>query len=245
MTWSYSRLQAFQKCPHSFFVHYILGEEEDDTFLTSYGSFVHQIHQLVLSGFLNRGDAADYYIENFDDFVRGGIPKEIFTSYYRGAYEYFRSMPVFDGEIVGIEKEFRFDIKGHPFHGFADLITRESDGLVIWDHKAKNLKPYSGRKKPTKTDIELDEYYRQLYLYAEAVRQAFGEYPVRLNFNCYRNQTQIKVPFHAEKMYDTVDWADRMIIKIRDFDQWNPDIDFFKCRYLCGLNDRCDYYDLM
>ena len=29
MTWSYSRLQSYQKCPYGFFVHYILGEDED------------------------------------------------------------------------------------------------------------------------------------------------------------------------------------------------------------------------
>ena len=245
MTWSYSRIQSFLKCPYCFFVHYILGEEEDDTFLASYGSFVHQIHQLVFSGFLKRNEAAEYYLENFDDFVHGGIPREIFTPYYRGAYEYFNDMPQFPGEIIGIEKEFNFDIKGHPFHGFADLITREKDGIVLYDHKAKNLKPYSNRKKPTKTDIELDEYSRQLYLYAEAIKQEFGEYPVRLIFNCYRNRSQIKLDFHEDKLYNILCWADDTIHYIRDYDKWNPDIDFFKCKYLCGLNDRCDYYDLM
>ena len=245
MVWSYSRLQSFLKCPYCFFVHYITGEDEDDTFLASYGSFVHQIHQLVFSGFLKRSDAADYYLENFEDFVHGGIPKEIFTPYYRGAYEYFKDMPKFPGEIVGIETEFNFDIKGNPFHGYTDLITREDDGLVLYDHKAKNLKPYSNRKKPTKTDIELDEYSRQLYLYAEAIKQNLGEYPVRLVFNCYRNQTQIKQDFCEDKLHATLNWAHDLIHTIRDYEDWKPDIDFFKCRYLCGLNERCDYYDLM
>ena len=245
MTWSYSRIQSFLKCPHSFFVHYITGEEEDDTFLASYGSFVHQIHELVFSGFLKRGDAASYYLENFADFVHGGIPQEIFSSYYKSAYQYFKNMPRFEGEIVGVEKKFNFDVLGHPFIGFTDLITRTDDGLLIFDHKAKNLKPYSGRKKPTKTDVELDEYFRQLYLYAHAIHQVFGEYPKQLIFNCYRTQTMIKEDFHEDKLQDVLLWCDDMIRMIRNYDKWNPDIDFFKCRYLCGLNDRCDYYDLI
>lgn len=245
MVWSYSRLQAFQKCPHSFFAHYIEGEGEDPTFLASYGSFVHQVHELVFSGFVKRDEAADYYVENFGDFVSGSIPQDIFKSYYRGAYDYFRHMPVFPGDVIGIEKEFNFDIKGNPFHGFADLIMQEDSGIVLYDHKAKSLKPYSGRKKPTKTDIELDEYSRQLYVYAEAIKQWFGEYPSKLVFNCYRSQTQIKQDFCMDKLNATLDWCDEMIQKIRNYDKWNPDIDFFKCRYLCGLNDRCDYHDLM
>ena len=245
MTWSYSRIQSFLKCPHSFFVHYITGEEEDDTFLASYGSFVHQIHELVFSGFLKRNEAADYYLENFADFVHGGISKEIYAAYYRGAYEYFKNMPTFEGEIVGVEKEFKFDVLGHPFIGFTDLITRTDSGLLLYDHKAKNLKPYSGRKKPTKTDVELDEYFRQLYLYAHAMHQEFGEYPKQLIFNCYRSQTMIKEDFYEDKMHDVLRWCDERIQEIRNYEKWNPDIDFFKCRYLCGLNDRCDYHDLM
>lgn len=245
MTWSYSRLQSFLKCPHGFFVHYITGEEEDDTFLASYGSFVHQIHQLVFSGYLKRDEAAIYYLENFGDFVHGGITKEIFSSYYKGAYEYFKNMPKFDGQIVGVEKEFRFDVLGYPFVGYADLITREEDGLVLYDHKAKILKPYSGRKKPTKTDLELDEYSRQLYLYAHAMHEEYGEYPKQMVFNCYRNRTLIKMDFHEDKLHNTLCWCDDLIHKIRDYDKWNPDIDFFKCKYLCGLNERCDYHDLM
>ena len=154
-------------------------------------------------------------------------------------------MPWLPGEIVGIEKEFYFDVLGHPFHGFADLITRENDGLVIYDHKAKALKPYSGRKKPTKTDLELSEYARQLYLYAEATKQSLGEYPKYLVFNCYRVQNFVRLDFDSRNLDETLRWADEMIQKIRTFDAWKPDIDYFKCRNLCGLNDRCDYYELM
>lgn len=246
MTWSYSRIQSFAKCPHSFFVKYINGDEEDDTFLASFGSYVHQIHQLVFSGILKRDEASEYYIKYFDDFVTGYPPPEkVFSSYYKGGYRYFSDMPTFKGEIVGIETEFDFKVLGLPFRGAADLITKEDDGLVIYDHKAKDLKPYSNRRKPTKSDIELHEYTRQLYIYAEAVKQKFGEYPKRLVFNCYRTQTMIEQDFNDADLNETLNWAYNQVQEIRSFTEWNPDIDFFKCRYLCGLDDKCDYYDLI
>lgn len=246
MVWSYSRLQSFQKCPHGFYVHYILEEDEDSTFLASFGSFVHEILELVLTGFLDRKDAAAYFIENFRDRVPESPPsKEVFSSYYKGAYNFLSSIPKFDGEIVGVEKELFFFIRGYKFHGFADLVTRTDSGLIIYDHKARNLKPFSGRKKPTKTDIELSEYYRQLYLYAEALHQLYGEYPAKLVFNCYRSQTMISQDFDPAALEEANDWAENLIGQIRACTSWNPDIDYFKCRNLCGLGDRCDYRELM
>ena len=245
MTWSYSRLQAFQKCPYSFFVHYILGEDEDDTFLASFGSFIHDIHRLVLTGELPKEDAALYYLTNLHDQVSGSPPShDIARNYIRGGYEYMSSFPSFPGTIVSVEQELFFEVCGSPFHGFADLIT-DDHGLILYDHKARNLKPFSNRKRPTKMDIELAEYYRQLYLYAIGIKKEYGEYPKDLVFNCYRNRTMIRQPFEPEKLKEAEVWASALIQEIRSCKNWNPDIDYFKCRNLCGLGNRCDYYDLM
>ena len=245
MTWSYSRLQSFRKCPYGFFVHYILGEDEDDTFLASFGSFVHEIHQLVLTGILKKEDAALYYLEHLHDRVSGPPPSvDVARSYIRGGYEYMSAFPVFDGKVISVEKEMFFDVGGYPFHGFADLVTDDS-GLILFDHKSRNLKPFSNRAKPTKTDVELSEYYRQLYLYSLGIKKEYGEYPKELVFNCYRSRSFIRQDFDPEKLSESVAWASGLIGEIRNCEDWIPDIDFFKCRNLCGLNDRCDYYDLI
>lgn len=246
MTWSFSRLQEFRKCPYGFFSKYLLEEDEDETFLASFGSFVHEIHRMVFCGLIDRRDAASYFLENMRSRVSGSPPSDkIFASYYRGAFDYFSHMPTFDGEVFGVEKEFFFDVAGHPFHGFVDLITRTDEGFVIYDHKARNLKPFSGKKKPTKTDLELVEYYRQLYLYALALYQQCGEYPKRLVFNCYKNRTMITQEFDEAALLETINWATGTIEEIRSCQSWPPDIDYFKCRHLCGLNDRCEYKELM
>lgn len=245
MTWSYSRLKSFEKCPYGFFVHYILGEDEDDTFLSSYGSFIHEIHELVFNGILNRNDAATYYLDHFRDYVVGNPPPKTFSGYYHGGFDYMSHFPRFEGEILAVEKHFDFDVNGNRFTGFADLITKTDKGLILFDHKAKNLKPFSGKKKPLKTDLELAEYYKQLYLYAHAMKQEYGEYPYELVFNCYKNRTMIHTPFIKEDMESALEWADNLIQKIRRTEDWLPDIDYFSCAYLCGLNDRCDYKELM
>lgn len=244
MTWSYSRLQSFQKCPYGFLVHYILGEDEDNTYLASFGSFVHEIHQLVMTGELRKSDALCYYVKHFNDKVTGTPPSaEIAKSYRLGTLEYMSHFPKFAGEVVDVEKKLLFDVGGYPFIGFADLIMKENGGIVLYDHKAKGLKPYSGKKKPTKTDIELSEYFRQLYLYAIGIKKEYGEYPSELVFNCYRTQTLIRQKFDETALKEAEKWAVGLIDSIKSCKDWSPDIDFFKCKNLCGLNDRCDFYE--
>lgn len=241
MTWSYSRLKSFLKCPYGFFIHYILGDEEEPTFLSSYGSFIHEIHEKVFKGEISKQDAPVYYLEHFNDSVTGAPPKGTFQGYYRGALDYMSNFPKFEGKIVSVEEHFDFDINGYKFTGFSDLITRTDKGLVLYDHKAKALKPFSGKAKPTKTDIELTEYYRQLYLYAYAIKQKYGEYPCELVFNCYKSRSMVRTPFVENDMQEALDWACGVIEKIRGTAEWLPDIDYFTCNHLCGMNEQCDF----
>lgn len=245
MTWSYSRLKVFETCPYGFFLKYILEEDEDDTFLASYGRFVHEIHEKVYKGVLRRSDAAAYYLENFHSSVAWPPPSaEVLASYYRNGYTYFQNMFIPKGEITAVEQKVSFSVHGLPFRGAIDLITKTKEGLAITDHKARRLKPYSGRKKPTKADQELDDYFRQLYLYAEAVHQNYGVYPSLLNFNCYRNQVTISKRFAKKELDQVLSWAANLASQIMAQENWLPDIDYFKCKNLCGLGS-CDYRELM
>ena len=116
MTWSYSRLQSFRKCPHGFFVHYILGEDEDETFLASFGSFVHEIHEKVLTGVLPQEYASLYYLEHLHDKVVGAPPSpEVARNYIRGGYEYMSDFPAFDGNMkkaLAFFADFGYNIQG-------------------------------------------------------------------------------------------------------------------------------------
>lgn len=246
MTWSYSRLSAFESCPYRFFMKYLLNCDEEPQFFSQFGSFVHEIHQLVFESLLSKTSAASYYVRNFDERVTAKAPsKQIFTSYFKGGLDYFKHMPEFDGSVLGIEKEFHFDVDGYPFVGFADLLTRTDQGLLLYDHKARALKPRSNKKKPTVSDQELDRYFRQLYLYSIPIKEEYGEYPKELIFNCYRGGYFIKEPFSIEKLENAKSWASGTIRDIIATQQWQPRLEFFKCKYLCGLENDCSYFSYL
>ena len=133
----------------------------------------------------------------------------------------------------------------HFFTGFVDLIYQDKDGaLCILDHKSRALKPRSGRKNPTKTDLELDDYLRQLYLYSIPISKLYGRYPDFLEFNCYRTDVRIKEPFQMEVLDHTKKWALDTIDAIRNEESWKPNIDFWRCKYLCPFHDSCEYAEM-
>lgn len=246
MTWSYSRLTAFETCPYRFFLKYLYGCDEKPEFFSQFGSFAHEIHQLVFISALKREEAAHYYLTHFAEQVTERAPSEqIFSSYFQGGLSYFKNMPEFEGSTLGIETEFRFEIEGIPFIGFPDLFTRTCDGICLYDHKARTLKPRSNRKKPTLADKELDKYLRQLYLYSIPIKEKYGEYPTRLVFNCYRAGYFVTEPFIIEKLEETKQWAVSTVREIIKAADWPPSLDFFRCRNLCGLESDCSYFSFL
>lgn len=245
MTWSYSRLSAYETCPYRFFLKYLYGCEEKPEFFSQYGSFVHEIHQLVFTSILSKRNAAQYYVRNFIDHVTAKAPSQkVFSSYFQGGLSYFQNMPEFEGSILGIEKEFHFDIDGYPFVGYTDLITRD-DGIILFDHKARALKARSSRKKPTLSDEELDRYLRQLYLYSIPIKEQYCEYPKWLVFNCYRVGYFIKEPFDINKLYEAKRWAVNLITSINTTQEWEPSVELFRCKNLCGVENDCSYFSMV
>ena len=116
---------------------------------------------------------------------------------------------------------------------------------MVVDHKSRAMKPRSRRQKPTKADLELDDYLRQLYLYAVAVEKEYGSPPEFLCFNCFRTQNVIKEPFSAETQKKVTDWFKTTIENIRNETEFSPDMEFFKCTHLCEMHDWCEYFELV
>lgn len=56
MTWSYSRIEAFNDCPYRFFLRYIKRHKETDKFYASFGSFMHKLLEQYYKGELKQED---------------------------------------------------------------------------------------------------------------------------------------------------------------------------------------------
>lgn len=247
MVWSYSRLTAFENCPYQWMLHYIYGEQDEPKFFTEFGTLNHHLLQKYFSGEVSKKDLLPLFIKGFVDDIHSDPPNaNIFKSYFEQGYNYYKFFSFPERKILAVEKNFQFEFAGKPFTAFVDLLSADESGaLYITDHKSRVLSARSGRKKPTKSDKVLDNYLRQLYIYAYGIHEKNGVWPDYLEFNCFRSNEIICEPFRLERMEEVEAWACDTIRKITQADEWAPALNFWFCKYICGISDQCEYEELL
>lgn len=243
-TWSYSRIDAYNNCPYAFFCKYILNEEEKPMFYSSFGSFVHELLRGYFCGEYDNEEMLSRFICGFEDNVSGDRPqRSVVEKYMKATMDFLENFYGFGLKTLAVEKYVEFDINGVKMRGYIDYVgTDENDRLYVVDHKSRELKPRSNRKKPTAKDAELDEMLKQLYIYAGAIKSEYGRYPDFLCFNCYRNGQFICEPFDEEKYKEVCERVAVEVGLVMDEDMFYPNEEFYKCRFLCGYNDECVYH---
>ena len=212
-------------------------------FYSDFGSFIHALLASYYTGAKSKSQIIGDYITNFRSMVLGRAPSQaIWARFFNQGLTYLQAFEPFPEEILGVERKIDFHIGDQRFTGFIDLLLKGDRGLVVLDHKSHDLKPRSQRTKPTRSDRELDEYLRQLYLYSAAIMQLYGAYPAELVFNCYRTGVLIREPFSAAACDEAQKWALDSISEIENQTSWRPNLDYYYCNYICDCHDECEYY---
>lgn len=245
MTWSYSRVRSFHDCPYRWYLRYIRGLKGKDLFFASYGSFMHKLIEMFLKNEKTAVQLKDIYLQEFRSKVVNGAPSyKVFSNYFLSGLKYIEELKTPEYNVVGIEKQIKFKLDDIPVLGYIDILGKKDNEILIVDNKSKILKSRSKRKKPTQTDRELDEYLRQLYLYSTAIEQEYGKLPTALCFNCFRAPSLIKEPFDKQKYEEAKQWFADSVEQITNETDFKPDMEFFKCKYLCEMQDYCEYYNM-
>lgn len=222
-----------------------LGIERKEMFFASYGTFVHKLIELYYKGEKTKSQLCDMYLQEFKKQVSGRAPnRTVFANYFKSGIQYLRGFEPFPYKMLAVEKKVDFSLDGIPFVGYIDYLGEDERGLVVVDNKSRVLKPRSKREKPTKTDEELDAYLTQLYLYSIAVEQEYGKPPASLCFNCFRTPIFIEEPFKEEAYAASKLWLSDKVEKINSETKFRPNIEFFKCKHLCEMQDFCEYCEL-
>ena len=248
MVWSYSRVKAFDDCPYRWYLKYIRYPQSrrKEMFFSGYGKFMHELLAKFYRGEQTARDLELEYLINFGSKVQAPAPNErIFKRYFTDGINCIRCLTQPRNKVIAVEEEVKFQIGEIKMVGYVDRIEEDQGGrLIIVDSKSRELKNRSNRNKPTKADHELDQYLTQLYLYSIPVRQRFGSFPGSLCLDCFRNQTLIQEKFDDGALNRSIKWAQDLVEKISSETEFRPDISYFKCRYLCEMQDRCEYFEL-
>lgn len=245
MTFSYSRINSYADCPYMWKLKYIDGEKGEEKFYASYGSLVHEILAKYYNGEVTKSELPVEFLSSYSTGIKGLRPSgNIVDKYIHSAVDYFRRFKDFGLSPVLVESKVDFEVEGILMTGIIDFLGKDDDGkYYIVDHKSHQLEQRSKRLKPTKKDMELDAYLRQLYLYSKPIKEMYGEFPSELWFNCYRSGTIIKEKFDNKKYEEALKWAVETVDTIKNDTEFEAKYNYFYCRWLCEQSCNCDVFE--
>ncbi len=226
--WSFSSVKLFEQCPYAFYLKYVQDQPEEENAFAQHGKFAHSILERRLKGELLAFELADVYEREYQANVTKQFPyANVAKSFYDKTLRYFEEYDDFAGEVVGVEEKLETKFGDIDFIGFADLIMRDEKGIYIVDHKSHAA---------FKSKKEREEYFRQLYLYAECVKGKYGEYPYKLVFNMFRIPKLEVELFAPTQLQCSVIWFERSVNKILQHTDWDCNVDSWYCSNLCGMD---------
>lgn len=244
MVFSYSRLNSYRQCPYGWKLNYIDECGKCENFYSSFGRLIHDIIAKYYNGQITKAEMPVEFLARFSTDVKGVRPSaNIIEKYINSGLEYLRGFTDFGLNTIDVEKKIYFEVNGIRMVGFVDYIGEKDGDYYCIDHKSHSLKPRSGRKKVTKKDRELDEYLRQLYLYAKGIKDVYGKFPKELWFNCYRDGVIIKEPFDEERYEEAIEWATDMVEEIKNDTDFYDNYDYFYCRWICDQAYNCEVFE--
>ena len=261
MTWSFSRLNSYYHCPYEWKTKYLLGKRGVASAFAQYGKFMHKIHEEYLKGELGFFDLSMYFTDHYSENVTLPFPPNKYTDlaqkYYDQGIEYLNNFDWdLDGyELLGVEKEVRFNYEGYDFIGFIDYLLRDkSDGkIIIGDHKSTILKRLKSGGVSKSDRPHFEEFKKQLYMYSHQVMNEYGNGSIKeLQWNMFRDGTKLTIPWKLDEYKQAMDWAVNTIRLIENDTDWMPSGEFqsaqeerkyppFYCMNLCSHRNKCQY----
>ena len=224
--------------------------KSENGFFGEYGSLIHKILEKYEKGELSLFELNDYYEEHFSESVPHDAPPnkyvDIKQSYYEKGLDYFNNidLDLDKYEVLGVEKEVRFQIAGKDFVGYIDLLLKEKETgkIIILDHKSASIKILKNGKVSKSDQEHVREFIRQLCLYAIPIIQEYGHVD-ELWWNLFKDKNWLKIPFNKEDYDEAIKWAEDTLILIEKEKDWLPNnSSSYYCNYLCGQrNHACEY----
>lgn len=249
--YSYSRVTSFGHCKYEFYLDYIINDNKqylsEGNYYAEVGSFVHEILAMIFNGELDVDDAAQYFIDHYEDNVFYKVKQSTMDKTFELIADYFANLDLDwlkDYDILGVELEKKFTVGKYKFIGFIDLLLRDKrDGkIVVLDHKSSEYPFKKNGEIKKKSQQSFESYKRQMYLYCHAVHQSCGEFPKEITWNHFKDGGQFAtIPFIQSEYDEAIKWFQDMIGVIEVEEDFAPSEDFFYCFNLCNFRNSCEY----
>lgn len=247
---SFSSLSEYAQCPYAFRMNKIEGIRGDTNAYAEIGSFAHKLNEKLFSGKATVEEVLDECIEDFDSHVTEEISEDSKSKKYVALCEYFGGFDedVFNKyEVVAVEKRFNWKIGKYRFVGIVDLILKDkkTGEIYLVDHKSsahflkKNGEPLKSTLK------SFLKYKKQMYMYADAMKNVLGYYPDYIAWNHFLDDGERTViKFDEKELDETKKWIIDEVEKIYADEDFDAVFDWSYCYNLCNYrNGYCEYRD--
>lgn len=251
MRWSYSRLSSFDNCKYAFYLNYIIANDEEylseGNYFAEVGSFVHQILAMIFENELSKEDAAQYFIDNYDDNVFYTTKKSTMNKTFEACANYFSESDfswIDHYEILGVELQVDFDLDGNEFIAFIDLLLRDKKDqrIVVLDHKSAAYPFRQDGSVYKNSEHSFESYKKQMYLYCHAIKQKYGEFPKEITWNHFKENGRFAtILFNQSEYEETMRWFANTIQSIYEEESFEPTLNYFYCKNLCNFRNSCEY----
>ena len=251
MVWSYSRISTYAQCKYQFYLKYIVNDTDEympeGNYYAEVGSYVHSILEKIFKGELSVDDAAQYFVDNYENNVFYSVKQSIMDKTFDMCADYFADLSLEwlnDFDIVGVEKEIETYIGEYKFTGFIDLLIRDkkTGDFIIIDHKSAKY-PFS--KKTQKllkaSENSFESYKKQMYLYSHAIKEMYGVYPKWIIWNHFKDHEVVRIPFNEKDYANSIDWFIETIREIKMDESYPENQEYFYCHNLCDFRHSCEY----
>ncbi|MDN5362109.1 MAG: hypothetical protein PWP70_1156 [Moorella sp. (in: firmicutes)] len=224
MPYSFSRLERFETCPMSFFLHYIEGIPEPPSKPLEFGKACHLGIEAGLKG-QDPGAA----VENFASTAKLIIADDVAEA--KKLAQRFLDSYTPQGKFY-VEQELKGNIKGEDIIGYADLIEINGDSMVITDFKS-NWQKYS----------PVDKAQLPLYAWLASKQTGIKNVQIRLWFLRYVREPVIQTLATEDVMLNGVAWVAQKIEEIQEASQFPGNMGYepragSQCKY-CGYAVSC------
>lgn len=248
MVFSFSNLNTFITCPYAWYQHYVVGEQGLSNPYGEFGTCCHKVlEQFERGDIKNDGSVVDAYMDTFDKHLpEGSFDENTTDRLFNIGFEYFSGLSpeklnLKDNRIVAVEEQINFKIGDHDFVGIIDLLlqNKKTGGYIILDHKTGEYPLTLKGTVKAKCEDKYEEYVRQLYLYAKAVNEKYGEFPKSLQWNFLKTGDWMTLPFEEQKYDETIEWAESVIKQIYEETEFNRNPTYFFCKNICNYRELC------
>lgn len=246
MTWSFSRLHAWEQCPYAFYLKYIEGREGESNYYASNGKCMHEIFEALLTNKIAIDECTQFYADRYE-LICEKTKQSIMDSTYGKCMDYLCTIEGIDldkYEVIGVELKLDFMIGKYKFVGFADLVVKnkENGEIILVDHKQAS---HFMKKDGTPLKNQLDNflaYRHQMYIYCKGLKDCFGINVDKIIWHHFKDDGELTIiPFVKEEYEETMQWTINTIEKIKKDKKFLNKSSYVMCSSLCDFRNDCEY----